>query len=139
MELLPNFGYDLLRRFVDVDGDGFMRFLQVGDLGDKNLPIGKMPLPRTQTMRDEIWASFQIHESHVRPRGELSPIAFLKRGASQHYTDFGGTPVRNADTKEFQPGAPVVVVERDPLPNLFNIGPRMKIVGVRELPLQLLC
>src|SRR5258708_3005778 len=138
MELLPDFGYDLLRRFVDVHRDGRLGFLQVGELRCKNLPVGKVPLPQVQTTSNQIRASFQINKLDVRSSRELFPIAFLQSRAGQHYTDSGRTPVRNIGAKESQPRLAVCIGQRDTMANLLNVSRGVEVVGVSELPPQLL-
>jgi len=95
-------------------------------------------LSRTQPPCDQVGTSPQVRKPDFRPDLKFLPVATLQGGARQNDIVTRGDPIGDRGTKTLQPRLPVVVAERDSVPNLLHIRRRMKVVRIGESPTELL-
>src|SRR5207247_5550359 len=89
-------------------------------------------------LRNQLKASFQINDFHLRPNHQFFPVFAFQRRAGQHHILALCDPLQNRIPDRSQPRRPVRITQRNSLPDFFYVLRRMKTVGIHEFPVKLL-
>src|SRR5437899_10185965 len=97
-----------------------------------------MTVPCSQSVRNQLIASFHIDDLHLRPNHQFFPVTPPQRRAGQHYILVLCDPFQNRIPDRLQPGHSVRITQRNSMPDFFYVLRRMKTVGIHEFPVKLL-
>src|SRR6267143_4310371 len=120
-----------------IDGDGILRFFEVGELAREELFRGVVSLARMQALAKKIVSSFQIDEFYAGTTVQTFAVAALQGGARQHDIAALRVPLFHRFTNGIQPGDAVVVVEGHAVGHFLDIRRRMETVAIRKFPSKL--
>jgi len=95
-------------------------------------------MPRLQPLRDQLLAAFEIDEFYVGPDRQLLPVTALQRRTCQNNILPFASPTADGIPHRLQPRFAISIVQRNTVPDLFDVCRRVKAVSVHEGPSQLL-
>src|SRR4051812_39780204 len=136
-QLVNNFRDDRVGSLVDFYGDGVRGLFQVFELTFKYRVGSKVSSTGVQSLLDELVIAFQVDETNAIGTQGVAILAFERRTSQDRILPFR-IPLQDGVAQGCQPGSAVGIIKRNAAPNLLDVRSGMKIVGVGEVPTQLL-
>ena len=110
-ELLAYFRDDFFPRISYINGDGILRFFEVGELAGQEFFRGVVSLARMHALAKKIVITFQIDQLHAGIDLQPFALALFERGACQNDVPLLVAPLFHCFANRIQPRDAVAVVE----------------------------
>ena len=112
-------------------------FFQICYLAGQNRLSGEVSVTGVEASCYQLRTSLQVNEANLRRHAKFFAVTALEGGAGQHGIFVGCDPTFDCVAQRFKPRGSIRIGESDTLSNLLDIGRGMKIIGIGELPAQL--